>query len=104
LNITRIYVEELADPIGKYMVRKDGPTGPVLLTASRQPLLDACRALRGLATGRIELWDASRPYPRLSVDIDKGARLTAMEDPDHGPRFAKFIPFKRKENIYAKGA
>ena len=101
--MTDIYIAEVAGNPGRYSARKDSPTGPLLLTSSRQPLLDSCRVLRGQGIrGRCAMHDASTPYPRAWVDIDKGAKLIVIEDPK-GLRFSKFIPFKRPDNIYARG-
>ena len=100
---TRIYVEETEVP-GKYSVRKDSPTGTLLQAHSRQPLLDACRILQGQQIeGRCEMWDRSRDYPRMWCDIAWGAEKIVIEDPKGAPmRYSKFIPFKRKANVYAK--
>jgi len=75
----RIYIEEVKP--ARYRVRSLTPDGAVLIKSSRQPLLDACRALIEMGiTGRVEMWDAVRPYARMSADIEKGAKLMCRED------------------------
>lgn len=67
--------------------------GEVVIASTRVPALDACRALlaRGI-TGRLEVWRAWKTFHDLSVDIEKGARLTVRENAQHGPRFGKWSP------------
>jgi hypothetical protein len=67
--------------------------GEILLTATRSPELDACRALltRGLA-GRLEVWRPGKATWDAAVDIEAGAQLTVAEDHRQGPRFVRWEP------------
>jgi hypothetical protein len=64
--------------------------GKLIVAASREPLLDACRVLlaRGLS-GPVEMWDRLRSFPRLQITIEIGADLT-VEESGAGPRFRKW--------------
>ena len=66
--------------------------GEVICQSSLTPLLDACRVLlsRGL-TGKIEMWDYERPYPRMRSTIEGAAQL-AVIDRGSGPVFTKWRP------------
>jgi len=68
--------------------------GTSLITETRSPVYDACRALgsRGVS-GRMEVWDDHRPYPRVLIkDVERAARLAAVETED-GPRSCRYRPF-----------
>jgi hypothetical protein len=68
--------------------------GQQIVATSVTPFLDAARALkaRGL-TGRLEMWDHERPYPRMRGDIEKAAGLRVKEG-DESPKFAPWVPFE----------
>jgi hypothetical protein len=68
--------------------------GETIVSGSRIPEFDACRALlaRGL-TGTLVLADAVTGKNRLSLDIERGAKLTVREDQNRAPRLAKWKPF-----------
>lgn len=68
--------------------------GRLLIEKTRNPTADACRLLvsRG-RTGRLEVWDDERPYPRLIIrDLVTAAGLTISESEHHGPRFRPYRP------------
>jgi hypothetical protein len=62
---------------------------------SRQPLLDACRAIRSIPDAplsqEIGLFREGRDSPDLFCTVGVGAELTVEEA---GPRFIKWKPFK----------
>jgi hypothetical protein len=64
----------------RYAVRVNKPDGLVLIDGTTEPLFDAARVLlsRGI-TGRIELWDSERPFPRMRGVIEHLARKTVSE-------------------------
>jgi len=68
--------------------------GETIVSGSRIPEFDACRVLlaRGL-TGTLVLADAVTGKNRLSLDIERGAKLTVREDQNRAPRLAKWKPF-----------
>ena len=69
--------------------------GETIVSGSRIPEFDACRVLlaRGL-TGTLVLTDAVTGKNRLSLDIQRGAKLTVREDQNRTPRLAKWKQFK----------
>ena len=68
--------------------------GETIISGSRIPEFDACRVLlaRGL-TGTLVLTDAVTGKNRLSLDIERGAKLTVREDQNRAPRLAKWKRF-----------
>jgi hypothetical protein len=68
--------------------------GETIVSNSRIPEFDACRVLlaRGLI-GTLVLADAVTGKNRLSLDIERGAKLTVREDRTRAPRLAKWKPF-----------
>ena len=68
--------------------------GETIVSGSRIPEFDACRVLlaRGL-TGTLVLADAVTGKDRLSLDIERGAKLTVREDQNRAPRLAEWKPF-----------
>jgi hypothetical protein len=92
---TRIYIDGLpryTNRGARYVVRLQD--GPVLLTDAAEPLTDGARALVALGiTGSVELWDAERPYPQISGDIERLAGITVKDDRKTSPRFAPWRPF-----------
>jgi hypothetical protein len=89
--MTRIYIRNTHG--ARYEARLASPNGDILITSSRQPLLDACRALqaRGIK-GPVEMWDAERQEARMQGDIEKLAGLTVRED-DKELRLVPWEPF-----------
>ena len=77
-----------------YQARLDSPEGPLLVNSSLEPEFAASRVLvsRGI-TGRIEIWDSERPYPRTSGEIEKLAKLTVREDENTPPTLRAWMPF-----------
>ncbi len=78
-----------------YAVTYEGQT---IIAKSHVPSHDACRYLvaRGL-TGSLEVYSADAVSPRLTVkDIVKAAKWTVSEGLNHGPRFARYVPFDRE--------
>lgn len=68
--------------------------GAMIVTRSRDPEFDACRALKALGlTGKLQIIDANTGQHRLTVDIAKGAKLAARED-SRGMRFARWVPWE----------
>lgn len=94
--VHRIIIAPTVDREGKPRYSQRGPLyaawfeGKIIITASVQPFLDACRILqaRGLK-GTLEMWDRERPYPRLRYPIDQGAKLTVQEG-EARPAFGKW--------------
>lgn len=68
---------------------------------SRQPLLDACRALKlmgGDTALKCGLFRVGSSDPDLVCTIEEGARLTVSEpSAGGGPRFVKWVPYPEKE-------
>lgn len=76
-----------------YQVRVDQADGPILVEATLEPALAASRALLATGiTGRLELWDSTRPFPRMIADIEKAAELTVREGTNSAPTFVRFKP------------
>jgi hypothetical protein len=73
---TRITIAEQSP--GRYRATLNGEG---LIGGSDTPFLDSARVLlsRGV-TGRLEMWDETRPYPRMVGDIASAARLTVRTD------------------------
>lgn len=68
--------------------------GEVIVAAPTMPALDAARVLKARGyTGAIELWDADRPYPRMTADIDTAAGITVEEGSKAGLRFRTWKAF-----------
>lgn len=63
--------------------------GELIVERSRQPELDAARALlsKGI-TGKVTLLHGKTGTPRTVIDIERAARLNVEEGPN-GPRFVK---------------
>src|SRR5262245_1935592 len=95
-NRTRVYIKMQCytqrGPV--YQARLESPDGPLLVNTSLEPLFAASRALIALGiTGKIEMWDGERPYPRMSGDISKLAKLTVREDGATPPTLCRWRPF-----------
>jgi hypothetical protein len=75
----------------KYSVEFDGE----LISCGRDAELDACRWLfaRGYR-GELRIIDGNTGRHRLTIDIERGAKLTVKEGP-HGPYFCKWRPSDR---------
>ena len=75
---------------GLYSVEFDGE---IIVVASRDPELDAARALlaKGI-TGKLTFVDATTGKPRSILDIEKAAELTVRENRRDGPRFVEWEP------------
>jgi hypothetical protein len=75
--------------------------GEPLTRLSRDPEHEACRALlaRGV-TGRVTFIQAKTGTPGLSMDIEKGARLTVRED--GRLRLVKYSPFPGDVSLPAR--
>ena len=70
----------------------------VLVERSRTPVLDACRALQGLAKfGKVEVWRECGSHPCMIADVERHARRTVTENEKVSPRFAKYSEFKLPE-------
>jgi len=68
--------------------------GETIVSDSRVPEFDACRVLLARSlTGTLVLADAVTGKNRLSLDIERGAKLTVREDQNRAPRPAKWKPF-----------
>ena len=79
----------------RYDVRIGSPLGEILIRRSIMPLLDSARALAamGLTSGEIQLWDAHRPFPRISGKIERLARLAIEETDKRKFGFKPWKPF-----------
>ena len=92
----KIIIAPALDSNGNHRANRRGPLytasylGETIISASTQPLLDACRVLAGRGiSGKLEMWSHDLPYPRMGCDIVKGAKLT-IEEGDRRPRYVKF--------------
>ena len=67
--------------------------GATLIESARDPEYEACRALlaRGI-TGTLVTYSPGSSVPRMRVDIEKGAKLTIVENAKDGPRTARYRP------------
>jgi hypothetical protein len=67
----------------RYRVRMNKPDGMVLIGSTTEPLFDVARFLmsKGI-TGKIEMWDGIRAFPRMRGDIERLAGLTVSEGKD----------------------
>jgi len=67
--------------------------GTTLLESAGDPEFEACHALlaRGI-TGSLVTYSPGGSVPRMRVDIEKGAKLTTVENANDGPRFARYRP------------
>ena len=64
----------------RYLVRMNQPDDMVIVNATTEPLYAAARVLQSKGvTGRLQLWDATRPYCRLQGDIEHLAGMTVSE-------------------------
>lgn len=66
--------------------------GEVLLESTAIPFLDGARALaaKGL-TGKLEMWDHERHYPRMTGTIEKASGLSVSEG-EARPKIVKWTP------------
>jgi hypothetical protein len=97
----RIIIALACKPDGTPRYSQRGPLynacfeGEPILSGSSEPFLEACRILkaRGLS-GPVELWDETRPFPRMRSTIEAAAWLT-VEEGDGRPRFRRWRPNPR---------
>lgn len=78
----RIYIEPRGHGARgpRYQVRMNKPDGMVIIDSTTEPLFDAARVLMSNGiTGRLEMWDGTRPFPRMRGDIVKLAAKTVSE-------------------------
>jgi hypothetical protein len=74
-----------------YSVRHDGTE---IVASTRQPLLDGARALQAMGlAGPLELWDDTRPFPRMTSTVEAAAGQTVQEGRKQSPKLAKWVPF-----------
>lgn len=75
-----------------YTVRYSEPDGRMIVRHALDPEHAACRALaKSGLTGRLEVWDRQRPYPRLCIrSIEAGAKVTTRDDNLRGPTRVKY--------------
>jgi hypothetical protein len=65
--------------------------GELVVRDSKDPECELARALRARGvTGTVTLVDANGP--RITINIEKCAKLTVRETRSHGPRFVKWRP------------
>jgi hypothetical protein len=82
MTITRIFISRVRITArgASYEARLDSPFGPILVGLSPEPMFAACRALVAMGRSRrVEVYDAKRPFPRMSGDIATLAKLTVDE-------------------------
>lgn len=79
----------------RYDVHLGSPSGEIIVRGSFMPLLDSARALAavGLTSGEIELWDSERPFPRISGEIRRLARLAIAEPTSGKLAFTRWTAF-----------
>jgi hypothetical protein len=101
VTVHRIDIEPIT-PIGPSSLKGENRVqkykvsyrGENLIESTREPVYSSCRALvaRGL-TGKLEVW-GGEPYARGIVkDIEKGAKLTIVENENEGPRLGRYKPW-----------
>lgn len=75
----------------RYRVRKNAPDGIVIIESTTEPLYDAARFLlaKGI-TGKVEMWDRVRAFPRMGGDIERLATMT-VSDGQHGIALRKYV-------------
>jgi hypothetical protein len=68
--------------------------GGLLIESTRNPELDACRALQALGlNGQLEVWrKGSATRPAMVLDLASGAQLTVAEGDRQSPRFVEWRP------------
>jgi hypothetical protein len=68
--------------------------GETIVSNSRVPECDAARFLlaKGI-TGQLTMLDSKTGKPRTSIDIEKAAKLTVLENERSSPRFVKWSPW-----------
>lgn len=68
--------------------------GRPLVKRSRLPVFDTARTLHSQrVTGVLEVWHVGAIFAALRVDIERGAKLTVIENRKLGPRFGTYQPF-----------
>jgi hypothetical protein len=65
--------------------------GETLIESTKEPVLNACRALVAMGLrGRLEMW-GGESYPRMVVhDIEQGAKLMVVEGAKTSPRIMRW--------------
>jgi hypothetical protein len=86
----RVDIEEIENRgVWRYTV-----AGFAIQGRSRQPLLDACRAIKrtgGDTSQAAGLFRAGRSEPDITVrSVEAGAMITVIENEKTGPRFGRF--------------
>ena len=67
--------------------------GEVLIESTRDPEYEACRALLGRGiVGTLVTYGPGSAVPCLKIDIEKGAKLTTIENATKGPRPGNYRP------------
>jgi hypothetical protein len=67
--------------------------GETLVESARDPEFEACRALfaRGIV-GTLVTYSPGSLVPRMKIDIEKGAKLSTIDNANEGPRFGRYRP------------
>ena len=87
----RIHVVELPERRGRFVARLEN--GREVVRSSRQPFLDAARALLAEGADPADILIMMRGQTQsLSGPIGKVAKLTVAENDRLGPRFARWEP------------
>jgi len=62
-----------------------------LIQSTRDPELDACRALlaKGIK-GTLVAYSPGGSFPRMRIDIEKGAQLMSIDNTADGPRIGRY--------------
>jgi hypothetical protein len=69
--------------------------GKTLLERTRNPAYDSARALQSLgATGQLSVVDGVTGVKRMTVDIEKGAKLVASDHKQRGLSVRKWKPYE----------
>ena len=67
--------------------------GETLIESARDPEHEACRALLAKGTtGKLVIYSPGSSVARSNIDIEKGARMTIVENVKDGPRTARYRP------------
>ena len=93
----RIYIEAVKYTNNGSTYEISFPVNPLTVQRKKgvkRPLTDGARLMLAHGqTGKVELWDRERSYPRMSGDVEDLAKITVSENEHHGPVFKRYRPF-----------
>jgi hypothetical protein len=94
----KIFIEETRRRYTVYLLDREPSDRTIergdcslLLSASRDPEFEACRALLDLGfRGRLEVWRFGSNFPSMILDIERAAKLMVEETDTVGPRLRRY--------------